>query len=130
MNSPKDVIAEREINKQIGKPASAFVEKTRGSSPSQPEAANPNQLLLEIHEQIQSTDRDNSKRIESFSRDAKSSAAAAAATAGSSSSKTFKIMGNVRPLPIAALMGDVNPIAVPETDPQEGDHDEGGGEWE
>ena len=125
----KDVIMERETGKVPSYTAytSAFVEKTQqqgSSSQSQSEsAANPNQLMQEIHEKIESTDRDYSKRILFFSRDAKSSAASS-----SSSLPSMASSASVRPLPIAALMGDVNPIAVSETDTQEGNDDEDGGE--
>ena len=110
VNVVKYVIAERDppnfTTPSHGHPV-ILLNKSQSASPSPSEAANPNRLLQEIHEQIQSESAD--------AREAKSSAA--------SSSKPFI---NVRPLPIAALMEDVNPIAVSETEPQEGDDEDRG----
>ena len=107
---------------------SESVEKKRPQPAEAAAAANPNQLMLQIHEKIQSTDPDYvnpistdlRKSIETYPVEAKSS------DAGSSSSSSRPL----RPLPIAALMEDVNPIAVAEGDQQEGEDDEGGGEDE
>ena len=77
--------------------------------------------MSEIHEQIQSTNPDytnflNYKRSEN--EDSTVAAASSAAPTGA----------YVRPLPIAALMGDVNSITVPEPDVLELAEDVDGGE--
>ena len=67
--------------------------------------------MSEIHEQIQSTEPDYTKKTffnykGGENKDSTVAAASSAAPTGA----------YVRPLPIAALMGDVNSITVPEPD--------------
>ena len=83
---------------------------------------NANLLLSEIHEQIRSTDPEYTKKTFFSHKRRENEDSTAASSSAPSTAAAY-----VRPLPIAALMGDVNAVTVPEPDILELAEDDGDG---